>query len=75
MNQQAEITLTTATFDRVQMSLLDVLGRSIKTVTDGTLSAGDHDYTLDVSQLPMGTYYLRVEASGATLTKKLVIEH
>jgi hypothetical protein len=75
MNQQAEITLTTGAFDRVQMTLLDVLGRTSKIVADGTLAAGDHAYTLDVSQLPMGTYYLRIEASGATVTKKLVVEH
>ena len=75
MNQEAQIMLTTGVFDRVQMSLLDVLGRTSKTVMNGTISAGDHSYTLDVSQLPMGTYYLRIEASGATVTKKLVVEH
>jgi Secretion system C-terminal sorting domain len=75
MNQQADITLTTGAFDRVQMTLLDVLGRTSKNVMNSTIAAGDHDYTLDVSQLPPGTYYLRIEASGATLTKKLVIEH
>ncbi len=75
MNQQAEITLTTGASDRVQMTLLDVMGRTSKMVTNGTFSAGDHDFTLDVSQLAAGTYYLRIEASGATLTKKLVIQH
>ncbi len=75
MNQEADIMLTTATFDRVQMTLLDVLGRTSKTVLNSTIAAGDHDYTVDVSQLPPGTYYLRIVASGATLTKKLVVEH
>ncbi len=75
MNDEADIMLTTGTFDHVQMTLMDVLGRTAKTVLDGTIGAGDHDYTLDVSQLPPGTYYLRIVASGATLTKKLVIEH
>jgi hypothetical protein len=75
MNQQADITLSTGTFDRIQMTLMDVLGRTAKTVLDGTIAAGDHDYTLDVSQLPPGTYYLRIVTSGATLTKKLVVEH
>ncbi len=75
MNQEAQIVLTTGTFDRVQMTLLDVLGRTSMTVMNGTIPAGDHDYTLDVSQLPPGTYYLRVVASGATLTKKLVVTH
>lgn len=75
MNQEADIMLTTGTFDRVQMTLLDVLGRTSKTVLNSTIAAGDHDYTVDVSQLPPGTYYLRIVASGATLTKKLVVEH
>jgi hypothetical protein len=75
MSQQADISLTIGTFDRVQMTLMDVLGRTAKTVVNGTIAAGDHDYMLDVSQLPPGTYYLRVETSGATLTKKLVVEH
>ncbi len=75
MRNEAEISLTTSTFDRVQMVLLDILGRTERTVVDGTLAAGDHAYTLDVSQLPPGTYYLRIEASGATVTKKLVVEH
>ena len=75
MNQEADIMLTTGAFDRVQMTLVDVLGRTSKTVLNSTIAAGDHDYMVDVSQLPPGTYYLRVVASGATLTKKLVIEH
>ncbi len=75
MNDEADIMLTTGAYDRVQMTLMDVLGRTSKTVMNSAIAAGDHDYTLDVSQLPPGTYYLRVEASGTTLTKKLVIEH
>ncbi len=75
MNQQAEITLTTGTISRVKMTLLDVLGRTATTILNGTVTAGDHGYTLDVSTLQPGTYYLRIEGSGATLTKKLVVEH
>ena len=75
MQNEADITLTTGTSDRVNMTLLDVLGRSEKTVADGMLNAGDHSYSLDVSTLPNGTYYLRIQSASQTLTKKLVVEH
>ena len=75
MNNAADISLTLGSSDRVQMVLMDVLGRNVRTVADGSLEAGDHAYTLDVSTLPPGTYYLRIQTIGQTLTKKLVVEH
>ncbi len=75
MNSEASITLTTASYDRVQITLLDVLGHIVKVVGNGTMSAGDHNYSLDVSQIPDGAYYLRAETSNQTMTKKLVVQH
>jgi hypothetical protein len=75
MNSEANITLTTGAFDRVQMVLLDVLGHTVQAVADGTLSAGDHSYSLDVSRIPDGTYYLRIQTSSQTVTKSIVVEH
>ncbi|HZK76135.1 MAG TPA: T9SS type A sorting domain-containing protein [Candidatus Kapabacteria bacterium] len=74
LRDRTDITLTTGTIDRVQMVLLNVLGQTEQTVVNQMLTAGEHTYTLDASTLPAGTYYLRLEAGGQVLTKKLVIE-
>src|SRR5581483_9216177 len=70
----ASIMLTTGDYARVNLVLLDVLGRSIRSIYDGTMAAGDHTFTLDASTLTAGTYYLRMEANGNVITKKVAIE-
>ncbi len=74
LNSRSDITFTTSDFDRVDLVLMDVLGRTVQSVFSGMLGSGNHTFTLDGSSLPAGTYYLRLEVNGTRLTKKVIIE-
>jgi hypothetical protein len=48
----------------VRVAVFDVLGRRVAVLHDGPLGAGAHRLRLDASALPIGTYFVRVEAGG-----------
>ncbi len=73
IRDETNISLTTGATGNVNMVLLNVLGQTAKVIERAVLPAGEHDYTLDASGLASGTYYLRLEADGQVITKKLVI--
>ncbi|GAA3920942.1 T9SS type A sorting domain-containing protein [Hymenobacter algoricola] len=54
-------------------TLFNVLGQAVKETTLG-LSGGGAQTTVNVQQLPLGVYTLRVKAGTTTITKKVVVE-
>ncbi len=59
----------------VRADVLDLLGRSVEVLEDGVLSAGEHTLTFDASQLPSGTYYIRVQTDGyLTGTRAILVK-
>lgn len=55
------------TLDRaatVRVTLLDMRGRTVRTIADGTMAAGDQQLSLDVSDLSSGSYLCRVEITN-----------
>ena len=59
----------------VRAEVLDMLGRSVDLLEDGVLSAGQHILTFDASQLPSGSYYIRVQTDQhATGTRVVLIK-
>jgi len=56
----------------VQLELYDLLGRQVKTIPAAETS-GRVEQTLDVSDLPSGTYLLRLSAGGQTQTQQVTI--
>jgi PKD repeat protein len=57
-----------------RMELLDVTGRSIRTVLNSSLAPGEHSIELAVGDLGSGIYFLRVERDGAKEVQRFVIE-
>lgn len=61
---------------RVQVRVLDVLGRSVAKLTDGFLPAGRHNAMWDGTEkgvtVPAGIYFVRLEANGKTHTRQVV---
>jgi hypothetical protein len=55
------------------LTLLDALGRRMKTETVALSATGLH-HELNVAGLPAGLYALQVQAGAATATRKLVVE-
>lgn len=48
----------------VQLQLIDPLGRILRTVLDAMEMSGDHDISIDMKDLPVGTYAVRLTAGG-----------
>jgi hypothetical protein len=58
--------------DAVTMRLYDVLGRQVRTVV-GDTDAGRHERQLDLSNLPSGVYFLRLQAGTTVKTRRLTV--
>lgn len=58
---------------RVAIAVIDVLGNTQKTVFYGLQNEGPQHATISTSDLPAGSYYVRIETSYGTITKQLII--
>jgi len=58
---------------RVNLSVYDILGRRVMTLTSGWRDAGTHQVTFDGSNLPSGIYFYRLTAGDYTATQKMVL--
>ncbi|WP_176521779.1 LamG-like jellyroll fold domain-containing protein [Longimonas halophila] len=56
----------------VEIALYDVLGRRVRTVTDGR-AEGRTEQTMDVSDLASGTYFLRMQTESHTETQRVTV--
>ena len=70
--------VTTFSFDlsqsrSVQFEIRDLSGRVITRLEEGTLGAGAHTVTYDVSALSSGLYTYTLIADGVSITKKMII--
>lgn len=54
----------------VSLSIFDELGREVRRVHDGFLDAGEHEFS---AELPAGMYYVRMQAGGEVLTRKVTV--
>lgn len=56
-----------------ELRVFDVLGSVVAVLASGPLDAGEHRISWDASSLPSGVYLYRLQAGGATTTKKLLL--
>ncbi|WP_420454949.1 choice-of-anchor B family protein [Rubrivirga sp.] len=56
----------------VRVSVIDVRGREVAVLMDGSVSAGRHEARLD-GGLAAGVYVVRLEAGGRVLTRRAVV--
>ena len=70
----ATLRYAVATAANVRVTVLDVLGRTVLTATDGPAAAGDHEVRLDTAALPAGVYVVRLSVDGqAASTRTLTV--
>ncbi|MCL5020108.1 MAG: T9SS type A sorting domain-containing protein [Bacteroidetes bacterium] len=55
------------------LKVYDVLGREVRTLVNGTESAGAHSVSFDAAGLPSGVYFYRLIAGSLSETKKMVV--
>jgi len=70
----ANVQLSTAEAASVRLSVIDMLGRVVKTENLGTVS-GNLNHTLDVASLENGSYLIMVNVDGRDVVKRLTVAH
>jgi len=58
---------------QIQLTLHDINGKTIRVLSEGAQSAGQHQYILNGSDLASGVYMYRLTDGVHTLTRKLVM--
>ena len=70
------ITHIPITIDRermVQVTIHDLLGRTVATLHDGLMGSGQHFIQWNAAALPSGVYYYGIRSEGITSIRKLVL--
>ena len=57
----------------VTVRVLDMTGRTLRTILPGRVEAGSTDIDIETADLSAGTYYLVAEWSGRQYAKKLQV--
>ena len=55
----------------VRIEVLDILGRHLRTLCDKMEEAGIHKHDFDISDLPSGRYFLRIDLDGKSVINAL----
>lgn len=77
-NPATTIAYTLASSGHTRLTVFDTAGRRVRTLVDGTESGGAHSVLFDGRDdngrgLASGVYFYRLEAPGATKTRKMVL--
>jgi WD40 repeat protein len=57
------------------VKVLDLLGNTIRTIEDKLLEPGEHIYTIDLTNVASGEYYLQIKAGAKLFNGKIVVTH
>ncbi|MEO0183746.1 MAG: T9SS type A sorting domain-containing protein [candidate division WOR-3 bacterium] len=58
---------------RISLNLYDIIGRKVKTITEGTVEPGVYSYRLDSSALSSGVYFLILEGERESKRGKILV--
>lgn len=59
----------------VSLKLYNELGQEISTLLTGTQAAGPHNVNLNVSTLPNGTYFYKLQSGDFVSTRSMIVHH
>lgn len=71
----AQIEYTLGSISSVELMLLDMTGRKIRIIASEVRQPGRYSHTLDGSSLKNGIYLIRMDVSGTTYLKKVIVAH
>ncbi len=66
-------TYTTPTESVISLTVSDITGKVVKTISNGRISSGEHIVTLDANELTSGTYIVTLASGTVTLTRQIVV--
>jgi hypothetical protein len=73
MHNEAFITITPDKSTNIIIELIDLSGRKIKSISSGTLSAGEHTIKLELKGISDGSYFLNIIIGDQKVIKKIVV--
>ena len=53
--------------------IVDMLGREIKSISNSTLAAGAHTFSVDASSIESGMYFIKAEGNGINTSVKFIV--
>jgi hypothetical protein len=57
----------------IRLSVFDALGREVAKLVDQNMDAGSYKADWNASGYPSGVYFYRLQSSGISITKKMVL--
>lgn len=64
VNQTTLISFSINQASKIELSVYNILGHEVQTISMGTLNAGDHEIILDTSDYSSGLYVYRINSDG-----------
>ena len=71
-NSSTVFTFTLPNADNARLSVFDLSGREVRTVSAGMLPAGEHRFRFDASGLTSGAFFVRLQTGGHSEARKLI---
>lgn len=73
VTDNANLSFSLLNQSQVTYSVSDLLGQKVLDIDLGTLSVGDKNYAIDLSNQNPGVYFISLEIDGKNITKKILI--
>ena len=73
VRDQANLNLNLSQPLDARISVFDMQGRELSTVFDGRLSAGAQAQAINTTDLPTGTYVVRMASNGGVISRRFVV--
>ena len=72
---RSDVRLQLAQDGPVELAIYDLNGQKIADIAQGRFVAGNHQFAVDVTEIPAGIYLLSGQANGERLNKRFAITH
>jgi len=72
-NSRTTITYTIGSQQNVRLVVLDILGKEVTVLVEGTRENGKHAVGWNATNFASGIYFYRLEAGGKTITHKMLL--
>jgi hypothetical protein len=69
------IPVTVEASQTIAIELLDLNGRLIQLIHNGTVAAGENRFYLDAASLPSGAYFIKAHTRFGSVNQKLMVAH
>ncbi|MDF2437603.1 MAG: hypothetical protein K0Q95_1979 [Bacteroidota bacterium] len=75
IDESTVVAFTLANKEKMDVSVVDMLGREVSKVFSGELNEGEHQFAVgEQSKLISGMYFVRVVVDGKSFTKKMMVK-